>query len=380
MFRSANLSSEHFASKWAIPTKEDFHGYEDTNILGTKYANLPDGEEKQELMLELTKCFHGYLMKYLNMIVRGHLPSINSSTGIEAIKFLNLLSSSGSKSTKSSSAYGEICRTLHLAFKQCTTDDIYDSLLMCLMRAVKKYDPNYVEKLRKICDVIDIRCKGKHRRIGIVPEFTAQDIASKVHTDVNSYLRKLVKRGHLKSIADSKKRVIGYRRDPKNWPPPPVLFKNGPVGFTYAVQTYFRFYLHEYITRQMRSIEAKEGMLQLDHRSVGDTSWSSIGDPGTPHSEGAFVDQDGQHWAADTTLMHLPLDISVMNEEWVSSANDRLFRNLDKSERNMLYLIYVKEYSISQIAEIMDLDPKTVRSKRDEIMAYLRGHAQIGQK
>lgn len=374
MFRSANLSCEHFASKWPVPTKDDFRGYEDTNILGIQYATFPDGADKEALMLELTQCFHGYLMKYLNMIVRGHLPPVNSSAGMEAIKFLNLLSPSG-KDDKSSSAYGEVCRTLHLAFKQSTTDDIYDSLLMCLMRAIKKYDPLYVQKLKKVCEVIDARCKGKQRRVGTTPEFTALEISGKMETDCNSYLRKLVKRGHLKSIADSKRKVIGYRRDPKNWPPPPVLFKGGPVGFTYAVQTYFRFYLHEYITRQMHSIESKEGMLQLDHRSPGDQSWGSMGDPGTPHSAGAFTDSDGQSWAADTRLMNLPLDISIMDEEWVKSTDDKLFRKLDKSERNLLYLVYVKEFSVAQIAAIMDVDPKTVRAKRDEIMAYLKGHA-----
>jgi hypothetical protein len=375
MFRSANLSSEHYAYRWATPAKEDFYGYEETNILGTKYANLIDGEDKQTLLLELTQCFHGYIMKYLNMIVRGHLPPINSATGLEAIKFLNLLSSGSSKSKKSSAVYGEICRTLHLAFKQCTTDDIYDSLLMCLIRAIKKYDPNYVEKLLEVCNLIDVKCKGKHRKVGTIPEFTAQDISIKMGYDINSYLRKLVKRKHLHSISNSKKKVIGYRRSHTEWPPPPALFKNGPVGFTYAVQTYFRFYLHEYITKQMHSIESREGMLQLDHRSVGDTTLDTLGDPGIPHSDGAFTDSDGQNWAADVSLMNLPLDISIMDEEWVNKTDDKLFRRLEKSERNILYLIYVKEYSITQIAKILDLDPKTIRVKRDEIMSYLKGHA-----
>jgi hypothetical protein len=376
MFRTANLSPVHFAYRWVIPAKEEFHGYEDTNILGIRYATLPDGEDKKALFLELSKCFHGYLMKYLNMIVRGHLPPLNSSAGMEAAKFLNLLAP-GNKHEKSNAAYGEICRTLHLAFKQATTDDVYDSLSICLMRAINKYDPLYVEKLLKVCGLIDIKCKGKHRRIGTTPEFSSIEIASKMGTDVNSYLRKLVKRGHLKSIADTKKKVIGYRRDPKNWPPPPVLFRSGPVGFTYAVQTYFRFYLHEHITRQMHSIEAKEGMLQLDHRAVGDTTWNSMSDPGIPHANGAFTDTDGRNWAADTRLMNLPLDISMMSEEWVCSTDDKLFRNLEKSERNMLYLIYVKEFSVTQIASILGIDPKTVRSKRDEIMIYLKGHAGI---
>lgn len=377
MFRSANLSSSHFAYRWDIPSKEDFHNYEETNILGIKYANLPDGPAKQEIMWDIIKCWHGFLTKYLNMIVRGHLPPVNSGSGMEAIKFLNLLSAKGK--VKSSQVYGEVCRTLHLAFKQSTTDDVYDSLLMCLMRAIEKYDPKYVEKLKKVCDIIDVKCKGKPRRMGTTPEFTAREICIKMGKfgkDTNSYLRKLVKRKHLYSISNSKKKVIGYRRNPEGWPPPPVLFKQGPVGFTYAVQTYFRFYLHEYITRQMRSIESKEGMLQLDHRATGDTSWDSLSDPGTPHAQGAFIDSSGQHWAADTGLMNLSLDVSLMDENWVNSTEDRLFKKLEKSERNLLYLIYVKEYSIAQIGSILGLDPKTVRVKRDEIMSYLQGHAK----
>lgn len=375
MFRTANLSSDHFASKWEVPTKEEFRGYQDTNALGIEYATMAEGNDKEALMLELTRAFHGYLMKYLNMIVRGHLPPTNSPAGMEAIKFLNLLSPSG-KGEKSSSVYGEICRTLHLAFKQSTTEDVYDSLLMCLMRAIKKYDPKYVEKLKKVCEVIDAKCKGKPKRVGAIPELTGRDVSNKMGVDCNSYLRKLVKRGHLRSISDSKKKVIGYRRDTKAWPPPVALFKSGPVGFTYAVQTYFRFYLHEHITRQMHSIESKEGMLQLDHRGAGDTSWGSMSDPGIPHSEGAFTDRDGSSWAADTNLMHLSLDISMMDEEWVQTTDDKLFRKLEIKERHLLYLIYVKEYSITQIAAVLGIDPKTVRTKRDEIMAYLRGHAK----
>lgn len=379
MFRSANLSSEHFASRWDMPaSKDDFHSYLETNALGIRYANLPDSPEKEALMEEILRCWHGYLNKYLQCIVRGHLPPLNSNAGMEAIKFLNLLSAGGDK--KSNQVYGEICRTLHLAFKQSTTDDVYDSLLMCLMRAVKKYDPLYVEKLHKVCDVVDLKCKGRPRKEGTVPEFTAIEISSKlgkIGEDINSYLRKLVKRGHLKSIANSKKKVIGYRRDPKKWPPSPSSFKQGPVGFTYAVQTYFRFYLHEHITKQMRSIESKEGMLQLDHRAVGDASWGNMTDPGIPHTEGSFTDSDGQSWAADTNLMKLSMDISVMNEEWVKNTNDKLFRNMTRDERYILYATYVKEYSVKQTAEVLGVDLNTVRTKRDEIMIYLKGHAGI---
>jgi hypothetical protein len=50
------------------------------NDLGRRYAELPaemagiSNPAKQELLLELCQCFHPYLMKYLVMICRGHVP------------------------------------------------------------------------------------------------------------------------------------------------------------------------------------------------------------------------------------------------------------------------------------------------------------------
>lgn len=374
LFRSANLSSSHPASKWHIATSDTFQNYETVNALGVKYANLPDGIEKEEIMAALLECFHGYLMKYLNMIVRGHLPPIKSAAGQEAAKFLKLLAPKGNSEGRL--VLSNICHTLHLAFKQASTDDIYDSLLMCLMRAVKKYDPFYVEKVKKACEAIDVRCKRKPKRIGTTPEFTTEDIAQDMGISCVGYLRKLVKLGFLHSISDTKKKVIGYRRVPKKWPPPASQFKSGRVGFTYFIPLYFRFYLHEHISEQMRSIESREGMLQLDQRFIGNDSGTNIADPGIPSSDGAFTDSDGSTWAADVSLINLQLDISSMTEEWVKDTDDRLFRNLEVTERYLLYLLYVKEMKWADIASTMGSDPKTVRSKYEDVMTYLRGRAK----
>lgn len=374
MFRSANLSSAHPAHRWHIATSDTFQNYETVNELGVKYANLPDGTEKEEIMCALLECFHGYLMKYLNMVVRGHLPPIKSAAGQEAAKFLKLLAPKGT--TDGRLVLSNICHTLHLAFKQASTDDIYDSLLMCLMRAVKKYDPFYVEKVKRACEAIDARCKGKQKRAGLLPEFTTEDIAKDMGINCVGYLRKLVKLGHLYSISDTKKKVIGYRRVPKNWPPPDTLFKSGRVGFTYFIPLYFRFYLHEHISEQMRALESKEGVLQLDWRITGNVADGNTPDPGIPSADGAFTDASGATWAADVSLINLQLDVSSMTEEWVKETDDRLFRNLEVKERYLLYLLYVKEMKWADIASSMGADPKTVRAKYDDIMLYLRGRAK----
>jgi hypothetical protein len=46
-------------------------------------------------------------------------------------------------------------RHLHLAFKGKTTAEIYDILMEQLLRAIKKYDPAYTDKVRLVAEVIN---------------------------------------------------------------------------------------------------------------------------------------------------------------------------------------------------------------------------------
>ena len=49
--------------------------------MGRRYAELPPGDqEKEDLLLELCQCFHPYLMKYLVMICRGHVPVVGQGS------------------------------------------------------------------------------------------------------------------------------------------------------------------------------------------------------------------------------------------------------------------------------------------------------------
>lgn len=371
--RSSNLSSIHYASTWVVPQVENFNDHETINALGLKYAATEDGVEKETYLLEIIKAFDPYLRKYMTMIIRGQLPPAKSPAGREANLFLRTLAPSGSSDERL--AMSNTCRTLHLAFKQATTDDIYDTLALCLMRAIKKYDPFYTEKVKRVCDEIISKCKGKPIRKGVKPEFTAAEITKRAGIESTGRLRLLVRRGHLASITDSKKKVIGYRRKVRSWPPPAKFFQSGPVGFTYFIPMYFRYYLHEYISDEMSAIESKEGMLQLDHRTSTDPNWGSVGDPGIPHADGAFTDSDGTSWAADVSLLNHILDISRMTIDWVNKTNDKLFRNMTKRERYILYLLFVKECKWAEIGTILKSDPQSIRKHYDEIIVYLRGHS-----
>ena len=52
------------------------------------YATLPVGADKQQALFELCRCFHPYLMKYLSMICRGHVPQYQGYVNKDARKFV----------------------------------------------------------------------------------------------------------------------------------------------------------------------------------------------------------------------------------------------------------------------------------------------------
>ncbi len=44
------------------------------------------------------------------------------------------------------------------------------------------------------------------------------------------------------------------------WPPPAALLEGEPIGLTYCVQTWFRYYLQQWITDAMSALETGEGV------------------------------------------------------------------------------------------------------------------------
>jgi len=106
----------------------------------------------------------------------------------------------------------------------------------------------------------------------------------------------LVRRGHLETVAGDDGKVAFYRR--AVWPPARKLFTSGPVGITYYLQTWFRYYLQQWIDSSMRELESKEGVYSLDFRvqagEEGDGEKSpGGGDLAVPHWDGEFVDAAG---------------------------------------------------------------------------------------
>ena len=186
---------------------------------------------------------------------------------------------------------------LHLAFKDCTTsDEVYDTLVTVFLDVAAHYDPHYTKKTEEVCKYIERQPVST-----IVP---LEQISGAVAFDPLGCVRVLVRHGYLQSVSGARKKVQGYQRGP-NWPAPKGFFEGGPVGFTYFVTKWFRFYLQAYIQGQMSQIESKEHVLQLDyiqssHLDADDDAGGVIG--GLPHAEGNWVDQRGMRWAADLSM------------------------------------------------------------------------------
>jgi hypothetical protein len=133
--------------------------------------------------------------------------------------------------------------------------------------------------------------------------------------------------------------------------------------------------------KAMGQVETKAGMLQLgrDLLEPGTKRLTTHDDfqhssDAIPHADGNFTDQNGKTWAADIDLINMQVDVSKMDDQWVLKTNDRLFRNMSRAERELLQMVFSKEFNWVQIAAMRDCNTSTVRKQYNEIMQYLSGH------
>ena len=316
-----------------------------SNQLAYAYGIAPDSAQKEAMLLQLLERFHGYVMKYLIMILRGTIPNTNSIAGRESEVFLRTLAPRGSKATAERTS--ATCKMLHLAFKGRSTEEIYDTLAFCFMRAARKYDPYHTDKVGVVCKAIYAE-----------KEFTAAELETRVGFDPSGILRALVRKGFLSSVVGKKRKVVGYRTAAA-WPPPPSLFEAGPIGFAYVVQIWFRFYLNGHIVGQMCEIETDENMMQMfDPRidsdlKVGGNALqrAGYGECLARHNEGNCTNANGTtRYMADRSLMDMPLDVSKMSLAWVAETSDKLFAECARGNGTFFTSLLQKEWIWRDVA------------------------------
>jgi hypothetical protein len=181
--------------------------------------------------------------------------------------------------------------------------------------------------------------------------FSIDDLNQYLDFDGARFVRVLRKHGFLERAPDQDDRVRRYRRKESTWPPPPKYLKAGPIGFTYYLQTWFRYYLQQYIEHARSEIETKEGVYSLDFGRDEDDGGV---DGNMLEARGALVD-DGPWWEGGDKEQKRSLDLSRMNLRWVQQTNDPLFADLSRTERLMLYLVFVREYTWEKLGDALQI-------------------------
>ena len=157
--------------------------------LNTRYATLPAGADKEQALLALCQAFHPYLMKYLAMICRGHVPVWKGRINRDAKNFMRYFLPPGSMQDQAT--IGKAIRHLHLAFKSMETEEIYEVLMEQFLRAAAKYDPHYSDKVKEVVEVIENALSSS--------PFGAVDVDRHLEFRCHRYLRLLCRRGFLTS-------------------------------------------------------------------------------------------------------------------------------------------------------------------------------------
>ena len=184
-------SCNHYAAGWK--TEGVVRPLEEINRLGREYVDMPEGCERERLLLDLCQAFHPYLMKYLVMICQGHVPVVGVGAMKERLRvnkdvepFIRYFLPKGTPVNKSTLLTA--VRHLHLAFKGMDTEEVYDVLMEQLLDVIQRYDPRYTEKVKLIVEVID-------RELSKQKQFSTADVNRYLGLDSNRYLRMLCRPG-----------------------------------------------------------------------------------------------------------------------------------------------------------------------------------------
>jgi len=194
--KPVTLPSSHYASGGKIDIA--LRPIEEITALGCRYADLPDNAEKEDLLLDLCQCFHPYLMKYLVMICRGHVPIAGHGGNPHFINknvkpFLIYFLPKGQKPNFPN--LSKVVRHLHLAFKGLETEEIYDIFMEHLINTMKGFDPHYKAKVKLVVETINNEFSKQK-------QFTAADVNRHLDIDSNRYLRLLGRIGFLRTLKD----------------------------------------------------------------------------------------------------------------------------------------------------------------------------------
>ena len=246
-----------------------------------------------------------------------------------------------------------ICRTFHLAFKGMDADEIYDVMMSLLLRAALKYDPLYSEKVARVIEVI------KNPEL-IGRTFTVNDLNNHLDFDGARFVRVLCRNGFLEPLPEDGK-PRRYKRKADAWRKRLTKFLHaGPVGFTYYIQMWFRYYLEMHIESAMGELEAKEGVYSLDYNEEFEDGRHLSGVLNPEHT---VMDGPGRDVAGSLANAPAALDLTQMDMDWVAHTEDAIFSDLSREDRYLLYLVFVRDFKWKQVGQECRSPAKSARTR-----------------
>jgi hypothetical protein len=369
-FSNFNLSSHHYAHSWSkdIPLTPD-----QITELGIQFVSSSE-TSKPDILLEIIKAFHPYLLKYTRMVLFGWIYTNDKhkkgKISKDSVAVLKVFLPRGSAPTLAN--LSKVAKTLHLAFKNQSADEVYNIMASFVMRAVNKYDPYYTDKVREITAAITSKIKPEK-------QFKPEDL--KLSFNPAQQLHWMVKKGFL-TMGDTKepKNNPIFRRPPKEttWPPPAEILDAKPIGLTYHIQRLFFTYLQRHINSVMSEIETKEETIQLGIDSTfADSllgghkrSWLTDNHSLPPDKAMNYIQE--ARWKTEASRQDAHIDIGQIDLHWVETNEDPLFRDLQKEERLLVYLVYTKDLSIPQAAKTLQKTVVSTRRMLDKIHKALQ--------
>jgi hypothetical protein len=159
------------------------------------------------------------------------------------------------------------------------------------------------------------------------------DANRRLEFDCDRHLRFLARKHFLEAVKGKDGKISGWKRS-AIWPPPPEFFKIRPIGFAHFIQTWFRYYVQQWIEKRQSELETKEGVYSYGLRGglvpVGYRLRAGNIDGTFLREESEEVAQPhgrrGLHASAPplsaNELADQELDVGKLNIEWVDHTED----------------------------------------------------------
>ena len=178
-------------------------------------------------------------MKYLVMIRSGHVAMYRGRINKDVEPFIKYFLPKGTLLNMVTASHA--VRHLHLAFKRMTADEIYDVFMELLLEAVKKYDPQYTEKVKIVAGKIDEVFRNA--------SFSIAELNDHLEFDSNRFIRLLCRRGFLQGSGERERTPRSLNGEELDYGRrPPVSSRVGLLGSPFTFRPGFGMYAPEAVS------------------------------------------------------------------------------------------------------------------------------------